>query len=170
MKSKFRLILIIPVVFLFFIGEKTIAQSITKKRSVTGMGGISGNFKHYGKSCYLKQSIGQSGIIGTSGVDKKVLIQGFLYPDFLRFHVNPDGLDVEIKMNPTSDIYFISVKNFGLKQLDVNIYNLVGQKVFSEVLINTNEFEINLGSYIPGLYILNIQSYSQSFSGKLMKK
>ena len=168
-KNSFKLLFFI-VGCLFFISESSNAQSILKRRSVMGSGGVSKSVSVNGKSYTLQQCIGQSGITGTSHKKNFTIIQGFIQPYIINknYSVSPE-LDVEIKSGSASDIYIISVKDLEIENLDVSIYNIMGQQIYYKKIKNTREFKINLNSNASGCYILNLRANNKQFSTKLIK-
>jgi hypothetical protein len=172
MKKTIKVLLpILVIVFLLSSPYWSCAQIILKKRSVIGMGGISKNVMLNGKSYYLQQSIGQSGIIGTSDNNNIVVIQGFIFPEMMKNLLSiPKDIDIEIKSLPFSDIYVISIHDPSISSYSVSLFNINGQKIYGRKYINASEFEINLNSFKSGCYFLLVFNQNRKFSTKFIKK
>lgn len=67
--------------------------------------------------------------------------------------------------NPASD--FVKVSTDNSQQTTVRIYNVLGMLV-EEIEINSNETEINVSDYNPGVYFFNIQTESGNVTKKIV--
>ena len=157
---------------LFTVSVPTIkAQKAIKLRSALSVSGSSKSFTSKNKQYHIKQSIGQSGISGTISNKNKTLIQGFIQPNIPKAKASTvNELEVLIETIPFSDSYKIILKDGETTDLNVSLYNIVGQKIYSQKINQSDEFEINLGSHSIGCYILCIQANQKQFTTKLLKK
>ena len=62
--------------------------------------------------------------------------------------------NIEIYPNPAKDVVRLSMVNS--QQSAVRIYNILGMMI-EEIEINSNETEINISDYTPGIYFFNIE-------------
>ena len=67
--------------------------------------------------------------------------------------------------NPASD--FVKVSTDNRQQTTVRIYNILGMLV-EEIEINSNETEINVSDYNPGIYFFNIQTENGNVTKKIV--
>ena len=67
--------------------------------------------------------------------------------------------------NPASD--FVKVTTVNGQQSTVRIYNILGMLV-EEIEINSNETEINVSDYNPGVYFFNIQTENGNVTKKIV--
>ena len=67
--------------------------------------------------------------------------------------------------NPASD--FVKVTTVNGQQSTVRIYNILGMLV-EEIEINSNETEINVSDYNPGIYFFNIQTENENVTKKIV--
>lgn len=78
----------------------------------------------------------------------------------------PNNQDISIYPNPTT-INSISLNTS--KNLDVKIYNVLGQKVLSTT-VTTQKNKINIETLKSGVYIIKLKSNSGTTTKKLIKK
>lgn len=71
--------------------------------------------------------------------------------------------NINIYPNPAKDIVKLSVATS--QQSAVRIYNVIGMKV-DEIEMNSNEIEINVSGYKPGIYFINVETSN----GNIIKK
>lgn len=161
--------LLAVVLFTAFFTLSTSVDGQTIQRSTLT---ASGSSKLKPNAHYLiKQSVGQSSITGTVRRNNTTLIQGFIQPKLAEIKTSPiKELEVVIESNPFSDSYNIVLRKTVAEDLNVSVYNIMGQKIYSEKIYQSNEFEINLGSHAIGCYILCIQTSQKQFTTKLIKK
>ena len=67
--------------------------------------------------------------------------------------------------NPAKDVVRLSTDNG--QQTTVRIYNILGMLV-EEIEINSNETEINVSDYNPGVYFFNIQTENGNVTKKIV--
>jgi len=78
--------------------------------------------------------------------------------------------DLTISPNPALDIIQIQSDNFSA-ETNVEVYNIQGQVVFSEVKNSaTGNFTINVSDFASGMYFVQIQSEGKTVAKKLIKQ
>ena len=80
----------------------------------------------------------------------------------LNINENTD-VSINIYPNPAKDLVKLSVVSG--QQSTVRIYNVLGMMV-DEIEMNSNEIEINVSSYKPGIYFINVETSN----GNIIKK
>ncbi len=60
--------------------------------------------------------------------------------------------------NPSTDIISIDVNKFNSDEIGVEIYNLMGEKVFTENFIGDKVIEIDIVNFAKGNYVIKINS------------
>jgi hypothetical protein len=82
--------------------------------------------------------------------------------------VNNDFINTFIYPSITDD-FFIIASN--LDNFNVSIYNLFGNQIYKEEVMNQNEKKIDLYNYSPGIYIIKLQNNNgQSLITKIIKQ
>ena len=76
-----------------------------------------------------------------------------------------EDVNVMIYPNPASDVVKVTTVNG--QQSTVRIYNILGMLV-EEIEINSNETEINVSDYNPGVYFFNIQTENGNVTKKIV--
>ena len=71
----------------------------------------------------------------------------------------------KIYPNPANDVVRLSIDNS--QQTTVRIYNVMGMMI-EEIEINSNETEINVSDYNPGIYYINIQTEEFNVTKKII--
>ena len=71
----------------------------------------------------------------------------------------------KIYPNPAKDVVRLSTDNS--QQTTVRIYNVMGMMI-EEIEINSNETEINVSDYNPGIYYINIQTEEFNVTKKII--
>ena len=96
---------------------------------------------------YLSSGIGA----GTSAYWKidDILLQGDVI-------VNVEDINSKIKIYPNPTKQTINISSFN-KITNVNIYNVIGQKMFSLKDIHKNELSINMTNFTKGIYFIEIK-------------
>jgi len=69
--------------------------------------------------------------------------------------------------NPASDIVTLNMDNFTNADMTLNIYNVIGNLVKSEILIQ-NQRQINIGDLSNGIYVVEIKSKEWTEKQKLL--
>lgn len=75
---------------------------------------------------------------------------------------------INIYPNPANDLINIT-KEQGVKDINITIYNSLGQTLYTEKKINSNNKQIDIGSYNNGLLFIKIESDNNQFTYKLLK-
>ena len=78
--------------------------------------------------------------------------------------MSEDG-NVEVYPNPARDYIKLSANNCQLSA--VRVYNVLGTMI-EEIEINSNEIEINVSDYNPGIYFFNIQTEKGNVTKKIV--
>ncbi len=71
--------------------------------------------------------------------------------------------------NPTSDYLNISIPEFNRNELTLNIYNLLGKKIYSFDIENDNEIKLNTGFLEKGVYLFEVKNQERSKVLKIVK-
>lgn len=71
--------------------------------------------------------------------------------------------------NPANDFINIINENY-LSPLNITIYNTIGQVLYSQQNIQTDNLQIDINSYNNGLIFIKIESNNQSINYKLLKQ
>jgi len=77
-------------------------------------------------------------------------------------------VDVELYPNPAIDFLNITLKNSQLKNVEFEVYNIIGNKMDFEIdAINSNNFKVNVKEFNSGYYLLilkdPISRYNKAF-------
>ncbi|MCH8904313.1 MAG: SBBP repeat-containing protein [Bacteroidetes bacterium] len=84
---------------------------------------------------------------------------------------------VEVYPNPASKDLFITFRNIGFQTLDVSIFNVMGNKMFSvqdpegdmhKNFVGTSEYYISTSDYAPGMYFIRISSSNGFWTKKFL--
>lgn len=73
----------------------------------------------------------------------------------------------ELYPNPASDVIYIKTQNAGNVPVTLNIYNIMGKKVASQIL-NPSQQQINIGALCNGVYFIQINSQAVNSIQKLV--
>ena len=73
--------------------------------------------------------------------------------------------NISVYPNPAKDVVRLSTDNG--QQTTVRIYNILGMLI-EEIEINSNETEINVSDYNPGIYFFNIQTENGNVTRKIV--
>lgn len=76
--------------------------------------------------------------------------------------------DIELYPNPAVEFLTINLKNSKLEDVQVEVYNIIGNKLSYEMdAINSNSYKINVKEFNPGYYLLIIKDpvtrYNKAF-------
>ncbi|HXR81451.1 MAG TPA: T9SS type A sorting domain-containing protein, partial [Saprospiraceae bacterium] len=66
-----------------------------------------------------------------------------------------DAIDIAMSPNPSSDVIEINTPENNLMR-EVKLFNSTGSLTFQRTGIDDNNFRINVGKMVPGLYIVQI--------------
>ena len=83
------------------------------------------------------------------------------------------ALDVEIYPNPAEEFLNITLKNSSLKNVEFEMYNVIGNKLEYEIeTVNGSSYKINVKDFNPGYYLLIIKDpitrYNKAFKFRKM--
>lgn len=80
---------------------------------------------------------------------------------------------IKLFPNPVSDYFIINTNGINNnKNFTVTVYDILGKEVFNQIYpANSNEFlKINCNQWANGLYLINIKTAENKFSGKIIKQ
>lgn len=146
------------------------------KSTITTVGGTSLCAISNTKISYkIKQSIGQSSIIGTKSTGKTIAQQGFLNQNKV-FNINNSYIDIidsslNLAISPNPFIEYITL-NFSKEtkhKIHIRIYDINSKIIFTKKYSPTDNLLIPLKNYSIGTYIIHIQSGNNEFIEKLLK-
>lgn len=75
--------------------------------------------------------------------------------------------------NPSKNIFYIQTRNLGNEEVNLSVYNPEGQRVLYEgkVLIPFNNYlTMDLSQLAAGIYVIKMESRSQTFMQKIIKE
>jgi|SRR6185312_6451696 len=78
-----------------------------------------------------------------------------------------EGNDIFVYPNPSNGVFTFQSSLQGPKQ-SLKIYNVLGEKVYSQPSISNSRFIVNLSNQPSGIYILSINSANQIFYKKII--
>jgi hypothetical protein len=164
-------------IFLFALLQPFITngQNIFPERFTVGVNAQNKALQVGGLKLFTQQSIGQSGIIGTSTNGTITLMQGFLHPPIYGQKnkvplVNSFKLNIIISPNPFSHSLTISIFDNIEHNIDISIISLLGKIVYQEIFSKSQEISIAPTSLQSGLYIIKVSSGNKTYSGKIVKE
>jgi hypothetical protein len=73
-------------------------------------------------------------------------------------NIGKDKFELSLYPNPTQDVVNIAINNSGVKMLNLEVYNLLGQKVITKIGNNTAADQLNTYTLVPGVYTLRIET------------
>jgi hypothetical protein len=75
------------------------------------------------------------------------------------------SMDVELYPNPSVDFLNITLKNANLKNVEFEMYNVIGNKIdFEYDAVNGVSYKINVKEFNPGYYLLIIKDPMSRFN------
>jgi Leucine-rich repeat (LRR) protein len=80
-----------------------------------------------------------------------------------------DSATVIITPNPSNGLYKIDFKNAQAQNTTIEVYNLLGQKIYENKINNTDSYLLDITSIASGNYLLKISNNGQVISQKLIK-
>ncbi len=93
-----------------------------------------------------------------------------VYPYVSETSIEPDEvekLNVKLYPNPASDMIYIE----SMEEItQVTVYNAIGRVVLDQSFRNSNKIQVNLGSLIPGMYMIRVDGLERSTMTKLLKR
>jgi len=183
MKQK---LLFVSVFFLLFVSEFSQAQNTSNSyllRATTGVAGSSENITVNNKSFLVQQSIGQASAIGTFFVSDYIVRQGFIQPNVMAkikdkdlplsleaiVYQTPLNLEAIVYPNPFIQSITISFTEKILGRIQVVVFNVFGQHVFSKRYKANQEINVQFGNLSVANYILKVTANNKQFIKKLIK-
>lgn len=154
--------------FLLGLFKGAYSQSVEMKRQTTGTCGTI--YTTNDLPWVLRQSIGQSGIAGTSYHQGRYLIQGYIQPEIIRVGKNKETpLQVRVYPNPLQDELHIT---FEMKPEDagfIEVFSLMGKPVLHTRFPPLKDITIRFPNVPAGIYVLRIRLGDQIFTDELIK-
>lgn len=78
--------------------------------------------------------------------------------------------DIQIYPNPSSGQIFITPIDIPAQKINVKIYNSLGQEVMNKANLNSTKGGVlDIGAYLPGLYIIQFQIGNRRLNKKIIK-
>ncbi|TAL61207.1 MAG: T9SS type A sorting domain-containing protein [Bacteroidetes bacterium] len=78
---------------------------------------------------------------------------------------NNNANDISVYPNPTNGIFTVTAAGYGY---EIEIYNIMGEKIFQSVIQQFNSLLIDFSSQPSGVYFLQVKSGKESFTQKLI--
>lgn len=79
------------------------------------------------------------------------------------------SVSVTVYPNPFHQSAFVKVEGYAARSLEFSMIDLQGRVVYEKQIVSTNEFSVEPGVLVPGLYLYEIRANGKSIhSGKLM--
>lgn len=75
--------------------------------------------------------------------------------------------NASIKPSVTSDIFSIDLGTANLNNARLSVFNLQGQAVINNQDVTTQRFDVSLGAFEPGLYLVRVYNADASFTGRV---
>ena len=159
------------ILIILYCIPKVHSQSII--RSTVGSSGSSQTVFFNNKPYFVSQSIGQSGVIGTSGLNGYTIRQGFQQPphSFVISQPYPESdLKAAIYPNPFQQSIHIFFKEEIENDISVIMYNMSGQIILKETYGATQMIILPLANTACGKYILNVIADNKYIITSLIKQ
>ncbi|MBC7693806.1 MAG: T9SS type A sorting domain-containing protein [Burkholderiales bacterium] len=80
-----------------------------------------------------------------------------------------DPLNISIAPNPSEEVFNINFNQVLKGNVTLEVFSMLGQKVYSDTIENQKEHQMILHSLNAGAYILKISNNNQTISKKLIK-
>lgn len=123
----------------------------------------------------ILQSVGQSGVIGSSSTSNNTVQQGYLN-NHLQFRVNNDISDefeksfkFSIYPNPFQDFINIQFTKTTLFPVLVRVFDMRGRMVHDEEFRPAKDIRLHVGHFEEAGYVIRIASGGKSYLKKLIK-
>lgn len=84
------------------------------------------------------------------------------------FDEQNDAISIMVYPNPAADIFHIDVSNFTGDEINVRLFNLMGEIVFTENYIQTDIMQIDVSNLPKGNYIIKINSDEKTAVEKII--
>ena len=75
---------------------------------------------------------------------------------------------LRIYPNPARDRFTCSIENTDWIKPQVEIYNILGERLVADFNLSDHKLDVNVGSFSNGFYIIRIIDAGKIWSGKLM--
>lgn len=106
-----------------------------------------------------------------TGDEDIILDSAFYFPTIANFEIENEN-SLNIFPNPATENINVEYSNTNSDETDFNIYNQVGELVFSTInkhaQSKTNQFQINCSGFPPGIYMLNMRNGNEINSRKFV--
>jgi len=142
-------------------------------RSTLGSSGFSKTITSNQGNYYVSQSVGQSGVIGTSTKNNYTIRQGFQQPPISAQVVElPGQMKLKANVFPNPFLHSIDVifEELIKDELSVTIYNLSGTLILSEKYSAAQSLNLPLDFLSKGNYIIKIATENKQFVSKIVKE
>ena len=78
--------------------------------------------------------------------------------------------EVSVYPNPSNGIFNLNFKDLIKDEVLINIYNQLGQLLFTDIIVNTNDYVLNINNFSDGHYLVKITIGEITKSYKIIKK
>ena len=154
------------------LGTSCILHGQSVVRSTVGAGGSSQEVNHNGKTYFISQSIGQSGVIGTSTFSGHTIRQGYQQPPYLliadRALASEDILPV-VYPNPFSQEINIAFNEKVESDIAVNVSDISGRSMLQKTFSPSQQIAVSMDGFADGQYILSILTGDKKVSKAIIK-
>jgi hypothetical protein len=165
MKIKFKNLIIISALA---IGLMTDLQAQTMRNDV--ISALGGSYQLGNSNLTIRQSLGQSTVIGSFANSSTILSQGFLRGNQTTQLEREKPFDVIPFPNSFSKLITFRFVQNHVESTYFTIYDINGKKVFDKHLTPIdNEVQINLDHLAAGLYLAFIQSENRLIQKRIVK-
>ncbi|MGB1248421.1 MAG: T9SS type A sorting domain-containing protein, partial [Chitinophagales bacterium] len=72
--------------------------------------------------------------------------------------------------NPTEDVLYVNFEDIAVENLRLNVYNILGEEIYSQESIETEELRINTNQWSTGVYTVRVYNENDYISKKVIKK
>ena len=160
----------ILLILLFFFNESH-SQEI-KSSTMSSIGGTS-TFYIEGKRYYALYSIGQQSVIGHFFNKGLSVRQGYIQPPTNGRYkeINNNKLSFIVFPNPFSDDLYIKIlkESDVLFEIKIEIFDILGRLVHSEIKANLNDPKLNLSHLQTASYSLKLTAGNYQYNYKIIK-
>jgi hypothetical protein len=156
---------------MLFLPETCVGQQASLKSQCLSISGHSDTFSNESSTWRIQQSIGQGSVIGTYGVQRDVLRQGFIQPSVsgTRVSCKPE-IGLLVYPNPFSSSLQLEFDAEIMEQATLELFDISGKllhiRQFNPSFIST----IQLPGIEPGSFILRVTAAGQVFSQPVQKQ
>ncbi|MFS4415187.1 T9SS type A sorting domain-containing protein [Maribacter sp. 2307ULW6-5] len=144
-------------------------SQIPKRQTLAAAGGS--HLVSNGSGLYfLYHSIGQSGVIGTVGINQTQLRQGYVQPlPPIVLGGDPNVLEVVVFPNPFVNGVVVTLENGLGEGVDAQLFDATGRLVFQKTYPPSNQLGISLPALSQGSYFLTLVSGRKRATKQLIK-